>query len=133
MAGDRCKRTGTISQQNGGTNGSVLQTEPAAPSKGMAALGAFCIVLATKAERPVSVQLADSRRAARQWASNCVVWAWGRPSFERVKAGATRHRAMRGCGLDSARSLGTGPVRWPARCAGQRVRRSNYCHPGAWR
>ena len=31
-------------------------------------LGAVCIVPATKAERPVSVQLADSRRDARQWA-----------------------------------------------------------------
>ena len=32
------------------------------------AKGAVCIVPATKAERPVSVQLADSRRDARQWA-----------------------------------------------------------------
>src|SRR5215471_16760261 len=46
----------------------------------------------------------------------------------RVKAGAARHRAMRGCGLDPARPLGAGPVRWPARCAGQCVRRSSCYH-----
>ena len=50
----------------------------------------------------------------------------------RVKAGAARHRAMRACGLDPARPLGAGPIRWPARCAGQSVRRSSCCHPGAW-
>ena len=31
----------------------------------------------------------------------------------RVKAGAARHRAMRACGLDPARPLGAGPIRWP--------------------
>jgi len=49
----------------------------------------------------------------------------------RVMAGAARHRAMRGCGLDPARPLGAGPVRWPARCAGQCVRRSSCYHRGA--
>ena len=50
-----------------------------------------------------------------------------------VKAGAARHRAMPGCGLDPARPLGAGPVRWPARCAGQCVRQSSCYHRGASR
>jgi hypothetical protein len=47
----------------------------------------------------------------------------------RVNASATRHRAMRSWGLDTARALGAGLVRWPAGCAGQSVPRSTVAIP----
>src|SRR3954451_8647976 len=44
----------------------------------------------------------------------------------RVKAGAARHRAERGCGLDPTRPLGTRLLMWPARCAGWWWHRSSW-------
>ena len=37
----------------------------------------------------------------------------------RLKAGAARHLAALGCGLDPARPMGKGLLTWPARCAGR--------------
>jgi hypothetical protein len=62
----------------------------------------------------------------------CCCWVGIAHRTIRVKAGAARPRAARGCGLDPARPLGKRPIMRPAGCAGRSNGRPKvHCH-AAW-
>ena len=70
----------------------------------------------------------------RKGRATVFIRAWGRPSFvaaSRLALCATARCAA--ATLTRPARWALGPVRWPARYAGQSVRRSRCYHPGAWR